>query len=191
MRGAATMLFALVCGTGPAFADFVPGQAADRVLGQAGFQTKSAPVPPTAASMRGPYGVADTANDRVLCFKNAASLANGADADGVLGQRDFIVRETLGGRRGIRSPRGLAVDAAGRLFASSQGLNRVVRLDRANGAPNFAAWTGVLGQPTFSETVGLTKKRKLHQPIGVALESAKRLWVVDFQNVRAVRYRAQ
>ncbi len=74
------------------------GSAADGVLGQPDFVTRTDGT--TASKMtrttglfvdgEGRLWVAERDNNRVLRFDNAASKANGADADGVLGQADFV-----------------------------------------------------------------------------------------------------
>lgn len=175
------------------------GSSASGVLGQINFTSGgfdrsasrfSGPLA-VAISQTGVLWVADTDNDRVLRFKNAATLANGASADSVLGQRDFVSRETLGEKRGVRSPSGLAVNTSGRLWVASAGLNRVTWLDSATNAPVFARFTGVLGQPDFTEVVGTTTRRKLHEPRAVAVLGGRRVFVVDFQNQRVLRFTAQ
>jgi sugar lactone lactonase YvrE len=77
------------------------GAAAEGVLGQADFTSGSQNRGGGIAgnTLNAPYGiavdeagrlwVADLFNNRVLRFDSAASKANGADADGVLGQADF------------------------------------------------------------------------------------------------------
>jgi len=78
------------------------GAAADGVLGQTDFVSsgggagagKCAPVG-VCVSPDGTLFVGDYNNNRVMRFPNAASLANGANATGVLGQPDFVT--TSGG----------------------------------------------------------------------------------------------
>lgn len=76
------------------------GAAADGVLGQVDLVSGSFTAPPSASTMSNPYSVtaapdgtvwvSDFVNNRVLGFVDAAAKANGADADLVLGQPDFI-----------------------------------------------------------------------------------------------------
>ncbi|MCB1150184.1 T9SS type A sorting domain-containing protein [bacterium] len=75
-------------------------------------------------------------NNRLLVFKNAATLANGAPADYVLGQADF----TSGGyldpptASSFRTPRACAVDDAnGYLWVADYSNRRVVRYEFATG----------------------------------------------------------
>ena len=79
------------------------GSAAEGVLGQPDFTSSNAAT--TQSGMSHPYGVAvdnagrlwvaDLSNNRVLRFDNAAGKANGANADGVLGQLDFYQQMRL------------------------------------------------------------------------------------------------
>ncbi len=76
------------------------GAAADGVLGQINFTSiasatsQAGMFTPFAVSVEnsGRIWVADAANYRVLGFENARTLANGANADYVLGQVDFVSR---------------------------------------------------------------------------------------------------
>ena len=73
------------------------GSSAEAVLGQPDFVTASSAV--SAVKMNNPIGlyldpagrlwIGDYGNNRVLRFDDAANKANGAAADGVLGQPDF------------------------------------------------------------------------------------------------------
>src|SRR5574340_1364374 len=73
------------------------GAAAEAVLGEPDFTSVAANL--TQNGFDSPFGltvdasgrlwVADSEHDRVLRFDNASTKANGANADGVLGQADF------------------------------------------------------------------------------------------------------
>jgi sugar lactone lactonase YvrE len=171
------------------------GANADGVLGQPDF-TSSAP-DFTASGMYGPGGlaidsaghlwVADSQNDRVLRFDGAAGKANGANADGVLGQPNF----TGGGATTASSmdrPVGLAVDTAGRLWVADFFNNRVLRFDGAAGKPNGANADGVLGQPNFTSNGAATTASGMNSPGGLAIDTAGHLWVADNLNSRVLRF---
>ncbi len=135
---------------------------ADGVLGQADFTSM---VTGTAANRLGSsnlYGIAldasgnlyvsDGNNKRVLRFDNAASKANGANADGVLGAANL----TTVGAGGVTASTfstsiyGLTLDAAGNLYVSDAGNRRILRFDNAAAKANGAAADGVLGAPDMT-----------------------------------------
>jgi sugar lactone lactonase YvrE len=136
----------------------VTGAPANGVLGQPDFTTNSAGT--TAAKMTrttGIYGdasgrlwVAERDNNRVLRFDNAAAKANGANADGVLGQPDFVTATSGLSATTMNGPFGVYVDAGGRLWVCEDGNNRALRFDNAAAKANGAAANGVLGQPDFT-----------------------------------------
>lgn len=115
-------------------------QPADVVLGQTDFTASLAnrgADAPGAETLNWCYGVAlhagrlyvaDTGNRRVLVW-NDVPERNGAAADLVLGQRDFITRDEAGGGHapgaGMRWPHAIAL-ADERLFVTDAGLSRVM-----------------------------------------------------------------
>ncbi|MGB5873209.1 MAG: T9SS type A sorting domain-containing protein, partial [Bacteroidota bacterium] len=134
----------------------------------------------------GTVWVSDQINDRVLRFDNAASKPNGADADGVLGQKDFTSKVQDTSRSGMNVPRGLAVDAEGRLWVATSFNHRVMRFDNAAAKPNGADADGVLGQQDFTSAVQATTPDGMREPIGVALDQTGRLYVTDNRNNRVL-----
>lgn len=171
--------------------------AATKVLGQAGFTTRNAPSPPSASSMNAPMGlhvdesgdlwVADSANRRVLRFDNAAGLANGAAAGGVLGQGSFVTNTSGSGAGAFADPVAVTVDGTGTLWVADRSNNRVPGFPLAGSAANGAAATRVLGQSSFATvTAGLSDSR-FEGPTGVFAD-ANALWVLDQSNHRALRF---
>lgn len=164
-------------------------QPADVVLGQADFSGTLANRGKTCASadtLNWCYGVsiaggalyvADTGNRRVLKWSDIPSH-NGASADLVLGQDDFVTRDENAGRSpaaaGMRWPHAIAV-ADGRLFVADAGNNRIMIWETtptANGAP----CTLVLGQQNFT---GVDHNMAAYYPTAAALNMPYGLAVLD------------
>ena len=143
-------------------------------LGQADFITK---IPSCAAnSLRDPAGVfltpddslwvTDYGNDRMVHFKNAATKATGAAADGFLGQPDFTTSSSGTSAQKLASPYYAPfVDAGGSLWVPDTGNNRVLRFS-PDGTPPLLAVTAsakVTKKPklvingTASDTYGISK----------------------------------
>ncbi|MFA5803463.1 MAG: PHB depolymerase family esterase [Melioribacteraceae bacterium] len=133
------------------------GSNADRVLGQPNFTTGTSGL--SASKMNRPMGVyIDTAdhlwvceddNNRVIRFDEVSTKANGAAADGVLGQPDFITNLKNQSRNGVSNLRGVFGDAAGRLYLVDESNHRVLVYNHAATQPNGAFADYVLGQPDF------------------------------------------
>jgi DNA-binding beta-propeller fold protein YncE len=176
------------------------GAAADGVLGKPDFTSPSGTV--SERSMVGPWSVAvdadgrlwvaDSNNQRVLRFDNAAAKPNGAAADGVLGQPDFFTREAAPTTaRSLYAPRGVAVDADGRLWVADTANHRVLRFDNAASKPNGAAADGVLGQPSFTvQPETFLSVVRLSSPVGVSVDAGGRLWVADDGSNQVLRFDA-
>jgi len=98
--------------------------------------------------------VADTINNRVLAWRNAANFQNGAQADLVIGQQDFFSTTPLGPgttfQTGLSYPTGLAVSPQGDLFVADAGNNRILRYPRPFNNPLPAFPDFVIGQPDMS-----------------------------------------
>lgn len=104
------------------------GADADKVFGHADFTSSTAESPPTASSMDGPYyvtaapdgtlWVSDYTNYRVLGFVNALGKTSGAPADIVLGQPDFVTKDSAGPytSRKTTNPSQSAIGRGGSLF---------------------------------------------------------------------------
>jgi sugar lactone lactonase YvrE len=173
------------------------GAAATTVLGQPDFVT-----PPAAGTgantMNGPNSVmvdaagrlwvTEQSNNRVLRFDNAASLGNGASANGVLGQANFFSLSAATTAQGLSSPSASTMDTEGTLYVADFSNCRVILyLDAANKA-NGAAADGVIGQTDFvSNTPGRTHRR-LGPPAGLAFDQTGALWVSDHTNNRLLRF---
>ena len=180
-------------------------QPADVVLGQSNFSEVLAnrgTLEAKADTLNWCYGVAidsgalyvaDTGNRRVLKW-NSIPRSNGAPADLVLGETDFVTRDENAGRApdavGMRWPHGIAVHAD-RLFVADAGNNRVMVWDHLpvrNGEP----CSFVLGQ---SDCSGVDHNQVAYYPTSAALNMPYGLAVIgddlitaDTANSRLVGY---
>ena len=170
-------------------ANLTNGAPAEAVLGQPNFTTYEFAT--TDRGMSSPVGLAIDAGgrlwvaggDRVLRFDNAASKANGAPADGVLGQPDFTSRTSATTAQGMRGPQKMATDSSGRLWVVDSDNARVLRFDNAAAKPNGAPADGVLGQPDFTSQTSATTSQGMSWPAGITVDSSGRLWVGDIGRV--------
>jgi len=190
---------------------------AERVLGQSDFGANAAGG--GGAGLYGPVSmalgpnpaaahlyVADTGNNRVLGYRDAAALSNGAAADLVIGQQNFCSTAcNTGGKAGaatLCAPSGVAVDSDGNLYVADSGNNRVTQY-----ADPFAALAAdqqsagfiaqrVLGQANLTST-GCNRRRggfgpptaaTLCSPRAVAIDGDQRLYVADSGNNRVLGY---
>ena len=123
--------------------------------------------------------VADTNNYRVLRFDNAATKANGANADGVLGQLDFTSDQGGTHPATWMTPTSVYVDGSGRLWVADQLNSRVLRFDNAATKANGADPDGVLGQPDFNIHLQITSD-PLYQPVDITGDSTGRVFITTY-----------
>jgi len=158
--------------------------------------------------------VADTGNNRVLAWKNAASFCppssssstcNGAAADLVIGQPDRFSTVAYGPgttfSTGLYQPTGLAV-YKGDLYVVDSGNNRVLRYPKPFSQTSQVFPDLYIGQPSLNSRVP-------NQPNGqvsaqgiftagngqvfvanIAFDSAGNLWMTDPGNRRVLQFRA-
>ena len=151
--------------------------------------------------------VVDNVNNRVLVWKNSSGFANGAKADMVIGQRDFLSTAAQGPTAGssalstgLNSPTAVVVDSNGNLYVADSGNNRVVRYpkptqqtgslltidlylgqkDQTTGLPNQG-----LSAPT-AKTLAFTTGSSAFIS-GLAIQGND-LWVSDPGNNRVLRF---
>lgn len=169
---------------------------AEAVLGQADF-TANAPNrggSPQANTMNGPWGlavnngtlfVADRFNYRVLRFDNAHTKANGADADGVLGQPDFTTAVAGLTRNSTGETFGLAFHN-GSLWVCEDDNRRVLRFDNAVQSADGTDADGVLGQADFTSNASTTTSSGLAGARDVKVDPFGSLWLADEENDRVL-----
>ncbi len=130
-------------------------------------------------------------NNRVLRFDNAACKANGANADGVLGQTDFTSSGSDCTQNGMSIPRGVSGDPSGRLYVADNN-NRILVFEGAAGLANGANAQHVLGQANFTTCTANTggiSAPSLNAPTRVFFDpGANVLWAADFYNNRVLMY---
>lgn len=174
------------------------GSAADLVLGQPDFDTGTGGN--SSSKMSQPFHafvdsndnlwVADRGNSRVLKFSTASALSNGAAAATVLGQVDFGFNAEDLSASGMRFPVSIAVDAAGSLWVSDEGHDRVLRFDNAAMLANGAPADGVLGQVDFvSSDLSGPNARFMGQPNSFFIDASGTLGVNDYDNCRVLLFK--
>ena len=172
------------------------GSPADGVLGQPNFTIEGGVA--TATGMKEPQALAvdgtlrlwvsDTGSNRVLLHNNPAAKANGAAADKVLGQPDFVASAASAAtlRNRFDTPRSLAA-SGGTLWVADTANNRVFRFNSAHTMSNGANADGVLGQSSYTTDSPGYAAAALYNPTGLAVDGG-RLWIVDSNNNRVVRH---
>ena len=151
--------------------------------------------------------VADTANNRVLAWKNSTGFTNGATADLVVGQRDKLSTSQQGPGRGLSTglaaPVAVAVDAIGNLYVVDAGNNRVVRYPKPfTQSGGFLTVDLIIGQPDLNssqsnqgqaapsaQTLALISGSTALRS-GVVFDSQGDLWISDAGNNRVLRFPA-
>ena len=163
--------------------------------------------------------VVDEGNNRVLGWSNANNLTQGNMADMVLGQQpsattgglDFTATLQWGpgsaNNMGLNAPTGVAVDAAGNVYVSDSGNNRILRYktpyqqqagnqfaDLVIGQKGVASGNqGNQGQSTPSATtlsLAIRNSSGAILPAGLAIDASGNLWAADPGNNRVLMYPA-
>src|ERR1035437_2082873 len=157
--------------------------------------------------------VADTGNNRVLAWKNAASFSNGVKADMVIGQPDFLSTVPYGPgttfSTGLNSPTGLAV-RNGDLYVVDSGNNRVLRYPKPFSQSGQIFPDLYVGQPNSNSRAATQPNGQVSaqgiytfaisstggsQPLVpyiafIAFDAAGNLWMTDPGNRRVLRFPA-
>ncbi len=173
------------------------GTKANGVLGQSDFTHNIGHAGASGMSLPfdarvdagGRLWVADTMNNRVLRFDNAAAKANGGSAGGVLGQTNFTSTAFATTRSGMYWPYAVFADAGGRLWVADAFNNRVLRFAGAASLANGANASAVLGQSSFTSGGPATTRAGMNFPTGVGVDnSTGRLYVADLNNSRVTAF---
>lgn len=174
---------------------------ADAVIGQADFasnQINQANPGGTAGSLFGNRGlivdpdsgrlfVADSGNNRVLSWPDAAAFMIGDDADLVFGQTDFTSIDANRGNLNpsdntLAGPRSVAVDSAGHLFVADSSNIRILRFDPP--FTNGMSAVQVFGQAGSFTTANQANSMNatadnLGNPDGIAIDANDNLYLAD------------
>ena len=194
----------------------VAGSKADLVIGQLDFYSNQAQGPSNGRStgLSSPTGlavdhagnlyVADTGNNRVLCFPQPFAPANSNQFPSlVIGQKTLTTNtvnlnglgaSTLATNGSGLGRTGIAFDPSGNLWVADTGNNRVLRFPAAVLVPGtiFPAADTVIGQATFTTNTASNARTNLTAlagPNGVSVDSGGNLYVTD-QYYRALEYNA-
>ncbi len=152
--------------------------------GEAGFSGDGGPA--AEAQLDNPTGVAadaagnlfivDRENQRLRRVDAATGIITTVAGTGVAGSTGD------GGpaaAAGLHNPYAVAVDAAGSLFITEQGSNRVRRIDAATGIITAFAGTGAAG---YSGDGGPATEATLQAPYGVEADPSGSVYVADLYN---------
>ena len=184
-------------------APLTSGESASLLIGQAAFNDKhcnrsGSPGPQTLCGPRGvildPAGnlyVAEDDNSRVLEFNDPLPSPPNADitANRVFAQPNFSTITCSVGPSGLCHPDDVALGSFGQLIVTDKDNNRVLVFDNPltnNGANQMA--NEVIGQPNFFSNAPATTASGLAGPTGVAVDSARNLYVTDEDNNRVLRF---
>jgi hypothetical protein len=176
------------------------GASASKVFGQSDYTTGDFyPITtqyqfgqPTSVYVNGTTAwIADRTFNRVLRFDNVYNKANGANADGVLGQTGFATNTSDVTQSTMNHPIGVCTDEKGNLYVLDQGNNRIlIYLNAANKSMGANA-DYVLGQPNFYEFTAKYNNNGFY-PVGLttfAVDNSRgKLLVVDFGASRVLQF---
>lgn len=176
------------------------GENAEYVLGQTDFLSSGATTTQSGldfprlmtydpSSQR--LFVVDTANSRVLAFDAATStIANGENAENVLGQPTFVSNAATTTQSGLRSTEGVAYDNSSSQLFVADGSNRIMIFDAGTSTiTDGEAAENVLGQADYFASSSAATQSGLHSPYGLAYDpTTGHLFVADESNNRVLQY---
>ena len=132
--------------------------------------------------------------NRILIYKNAAAKANGADADFVIGQPDFVSAGGGTSPNNLYLPISLYIDRSGNLYVGDYLNNRVLIFkDIVSKVNNNTLVNGlnadyVLGQNNFYTNGNGTSTTAIWALGGITMDAGGDLFIVDYYNHRILMY---
>ena len=170
------------------------GSSANGVLGKTSF-TDNDDTPAAnrllfpkdvVVSSGGTLWVVDSFHSRILRFDAAAGKANGALAEGVLGQENFTDVGVASDADGLNTPTSLALSTGGSLWVGDLNNQRVLRFDNAAAKLDGDDADAVIGQVDLTSTVFLgSSLDSLPDTSGLAYSTLEdTLFVADQRNHR-------
>ena len=140
--------------------------------------------------------VADSGNHRVLGWRSLDELKNGAPADLVIGQADFLSWSSQCNNAAVTGstlcfPSGVAVDGAGNLYVVDQGNNRVLEYDdpfTTGTQPELVFGQGGSFTSTACNKGAMISAATLCNPSGIAIDSAGNVYISDASNSRVLEF---
>lgn len=143
--------------------------------------------------------IADTGNNRILCYANALTVKPGDLADIIIGQADRfsgIVNSPVNdpdilNDTGLFNPTGVVTDAQGNLWVSDTGNGRVLRFNRPFDQPANRQQRAalVLGQIGFNIKLTDATRNNMRSPFGIGLTVEGHLVVSDAALNRILLFR--
>ena len=140
----------------------------------------------TAAELNNPEGVAVDASGNLYIADDYNQRIRMVSASGIIrtiagtGTSGFSGDGGAATSANLNAPAAVAVDAAGRIYISDYGNNRI-RVINASGIVSTFAGNGTAG---FTGDGGYATAAELHSPSGINLDAAGNLYVADYQNGR-------
>jgi len=180
----------------PSTAVMTNGAAAEAVLGQTNFTSNTTGT--TATTLNSPTSVAidasgnlwvvDANNSRVLRYADAATIASGSAASGVLGQPNFVSgTSAAASAETLYYPNDVFCSGT-TVWVSDTQNNRILRYNNAASKANGGSADGVLGQPNFTgSTSGLTAT-SIYWPLQIYVDGYDNLWELDGLNNRVLMF---
>ncbi|MEM6998894.1 MAG: hypothetical protein AAF419_03530 [Pseudomonadota bacterium] len=167
------------------------GANADGVLGQSNYtddgdglsQNEMSNPIDVVVEPDGTLWVADQNNRRVLRFDNASAKANGANADAVLGQADFVSAGVGPTQSEMGSASGLEI-ICNSLYVSDNSNNRILVWNNPQSKANGANADKVFGQSNYTSGGDGTSQNDLSGPRLLTSDKLNNLYVCDAVNNR-------